>query len=193
MSPRWGHIIRHLLFSVVIEVVPFITTEGAFVKPGCRGSKNKRRLEWVFKYPNTWYTCSMCPFRGRAMYVESIEVSSSMSTRPSSTAHHRTPISSRYLWTPSDVSSADTSRSGRYPAAIGVLHFDGNRWFTPCSSFSTFSMAAFTYWSDDMHQPWMPSSSMTDNVAPRYISGGSILSSFNLNMTCTALSTSFAL
>ena len=135
----------------------------------------------------------MCPFRGRAMYVESIAVSSSMLTRPSSMAHHRTPISSWYLWAPSDVSSADTSRSGRYPAAIGVLHFDGNRWFTPCSSFLMFSIAALTYLSDDMHQPWMLLSSMMDKVAPRYISGGSILSSFNLNMTCTALSTSFAL
>ena len=127
------------------------------------------------------------------MYVESIAVSSSISTRPSSAAHRKTPMSSCYLWIPSDVSSADTSRSRRYPVVISVLHFDGNRWFTPSSSFSTFSIAALTYLSHDMHQPWMPSSSIMDNVAARYMSGGSILSSFNLNMTCTALSTSLAL
>ena len=86
-----------------------------------------------------------------------------------------------------------SSSSQQYPAVIGVLHFDGNRWFTLTSSCSTFSTAALTYLSDAMHQPWMPSSSMTDNVAPRYISGGSILSSFNLNIACTAFKASFTL
>ena len=127
------------------------------------------------------------------MYVESIAISSRMSMRPSSAAHRNTPMSSWYLWTLSEVSSADTSRSGQYPMVIGVLHFDGNRWLTLASSCSTFSTAALTYLSDVMHQPWTPSSSMTDNVAPRYMSGGSILSSFNLNMACTAFKASLAL
>ena len=116
-----------------------------------------------------------------------------MSMRPSSSAHHNTPMSSWYLWTPTEVSSAETSRTGRYLAVIGVLHFDGSPWLTLASSCSTFSTAALTYLSDLMHQPRTPLSSMTDKVAPRYISGGSILSSSNLNMACTTFKASFAL
>ena len=127
------------------------------------------------------------------MYVESIAVSSRTSTRPSSAAHRNTLMSSWYLWTPSEVSSTETSRSGRYPMVISVLHLNGSCWLTLASSCSTFSTAALTYLSDVMHQPWTPSSSMTDNVAPRHMSRGSILSSFNLNMACTAFKTSFAL
>ena len=135
----------------------------------------------------------MCPFHGRAMYVDSIAVSSRMSTLPSSAAHRNTLMSSWYLWTPSEVISAKTLCSGWYPTVIGVLHFDGNHWLTLASSCSTFSTAALTYLSDVIHQPWTPLSSMTDHVAPRYMSGDSILSSFNLNLACTAFKASFAL
>ena len=127
------------------------------------------------------------------MYVESIAVSSRMSTWPSSATHRNTRMSSWYLWTPTEVSSADTSCSGRYPTVISVLHLDGNHWLTLASSNSTFSTAALTYLSDVMHQPRTVSSSMTDNVAPRYISGGLILLSFNLNIACTTFKASFAL
>ena len=127
------------------------------------------------------------------MYVENIAVSRRMSTRPSSAANCNKRMSSCYLWTPSEVSSTDTSRSGRYPMVIGVLHFDCNLWLTLASSCSTFLTVALTYLSDVMHQHWTPLSSMTDDVAPRYMTEGSVLSSFNLNMACTAVKTSFTL
>ena len=113
-----------------------------------------------------------------------MDVSISMSTRLSSTAHHRMPMSSWYHCKPSAFNSGVTSNSGQYPQAKGVLHLDGSHCPIFCSISSMFCIADFTYFSEDMNHPSLHSTCIVPNCAPKYISGGSILSPLSLNCLC---------
>ena len=66
--------------------------------------------------------------------------------------------------------------------ANGVLHFDGNIFLCSLRSFSTFSTAALTYFSDDMVQA-------ASCPSKTVVSSSSILSSFNLKSLCTSCNT----
>ena len=140
------------------------------------------------KYPNIRYNCcKCCPSLGIAMYVDISATSSRMSTLPSSTAHRSTPINSWYSWIrgslPIRAYSLKVTECSTWTAVGGLVLQGPPRHSLPTLKHTSRLTAIVQHSASHI--------TIFSNCAPRYISGGSILSSFNLKTDVESVNVAF--